>query len=392
MRLPGILDLDRLVGPISPDHPVGFNPRIEPSATILYRALRSARSTARSAERRIAAMEDDGSGVRPNWKPVLDLAIQILSCESKDLEVTSYLIEALVRMHGFAGLHEGFRLCRLLVEDYWHDLYPRPDEDGLATRVAPLMGLNGEGTEGTLIVPMLNVPLTSSTSVGDFGCAHHDQATSLERIADPRTKARRIEQGAVSLKTFLEAVSDTPLPFYLALDEQLRGTQEEFHELTTLLDELCGQQAPHSSNIKNALAHCHEVVLTVAGDRLTRAAQAAPIQDRGTAVNGNLPATLEFQTLEPAGPFDHDSEDAADSLLGLARGIPSRDHALMMLEAVAEFFRQTEPHSPIAFSLEQAVRWGRMPLPELITELIPDKTAREHYFRMVGIAAHNGVN
>ena len=58
-----------------------------------------------------------------------------------------------------------------------------------------------------------------------------------------------------------------------------------------------------------------------------------------------------------------------------------------MLEAIAAFFRQTEPHSPIPYTLEQTVRWGRMPLPDLLAELIPDSNARQHYFRMVGIPA-----
>jgi type VI secretion system protein ImpA len=393
MRLSGILDLERLVAPISPDHPVGFDPRIEPSASILYRAIRSARSAARTAERRIATMEDAGAGIRPDWRPVLDLAIQILAEESKDLEIVAYLIEALVRLHGFAGLHEGFRLCRLLLEDYWQELYPRPDGDGLATRIAPLMGLNGEGSEGTLIVPILNIPLTCSTTLGEFACAHHDQATSLERIADPKTRARRVEQGAVSLKKFLEAVSDTPLAFYLALDEQIEGSLQAFHDLTALLDGLCGEQAPHSSNIKNALLRCQEVVLAVAGDRIKRAATPVAAKNcPAKAANGiaTVAAPTDFESMLPASRFDLDSELREDTLVDLARGIPSREHALTMLEAVATYFRETEPHSPIAYNLEQTVRWGRMPLPELVADLIPDKAAREHYFRMVGISEYPG--
>ena len=43
-----------------------------------------------------------------------------------------------------------------------------------------------------------------------------------------------------------------------------------------------------------------------------------------------------------------------------------------MLQEIAEYFRRTEPHSPLAYALEQAVRWGRTPLPKLLEELIPD--------------------
>ncbi len=388
----GILHLDHLVAPISQEHPPGFDLRIEPSGAMLYRTIRAARSAARSAERRISAMEEAKDAIRPNWKPVLDLAIQILSEESKDLEIVCYLIEALVRMHGFAGLHEGFRLCRILVERYWDALYPRPDEDGEATRIAPLMGLNGEGSEGTLIVPLLNIPLVSSASIGNLACSHHDQALALERIADPRTKARRVDQGAVSLKTFLEAVSDSPNAFYVALDQDIRGSLEEFQQLTELLDRLCGEHAPHSSNIKNALLHCHEVVWSVAGERIKLATTPVEgLDGLSRSSNGSVLATFESADLDAVDELD-DSEPACPPLVGLAQGIPSRDHALLLLETIAAFFRKTEPHSPIPYTLEQAARWGRMSLPDLLAELIPDGNARQHYFRMVGIPAHPGTH
>jgi type VI secretion system protein ImpA len=52
---------------------------------------------------------------------------------------------------------------------------------------------------------------------------------------------------------------------------------------------------------------------------------------------------------------------------------------------VAEFFRRTEPHSPVSYALEQAVRWGRMPLPELIRELVTDESVRRDFFRRTGM-------
>jgi type VI secretion system protein ImpA len=65
--------------------------------------------------------------------------------------------------------------------------------------------------------------------------------------------------------------------------------------------------------------------------------------------------------------------------------IATREDAFRCLLKVAAFFRQTEPHTVLSYSLEQAVRWGRMPLPELLTELIPDDSARLNLFKQVGI-------
>ena len=53
--------------------------------------------------------------------------------------------------------------------------------------------------------------------------------------------------------------------------------------------------------------------------------------------------------------------------------VRTREDAFRALLQVADYFKRTEPHSPVAYSLEQAVRWGRMPLPELLTELIPER-------------------
>jgi type VI secretion system protein ImpA len=68
-----------------------------------------------------------------------------------------------------------------------------------------------------------------------------------------------------------------------------------------------------------------------------------------------------------------------------AAGLETRQEALVTLLRVAEYFRQAEPHSPISYALEQAVRWARLSLPELLSELVTDKSAREEIFKRAGI-------
>jgi carbamoyltransferase len=54
-------------------------------------------------------------------------------------------------------------------------------------------------------------------------------------------------------------------------------------------------------------------------------------------------------------------------------------------ERVAEFFRRTEPHSPLSYTLEEAVRRGRMTLAELLAEVMPDEEARHAMLSRLGI-------
>jgi type VI secretion system protein ImpA len=65
--------------------------------------------------------------------------------------------------------------------------------------------------------------------------------------------------------------------------------------------------------------------------------------------------------------------------------ILDRRAAFRLLEELAAFFRRTEPHSPIAYAIENLVRRGRMSFPELIEELIVDDSARRTYFINAGI-------
>ena len=48
----------------------------------------------------------------------------------------------------------------------------------------------------------------------------------------------------------------------------------------------------------------------------------------------------------------------------------NRDHAFHELRKIADFFAKNEPHSPVSFLLEKAIRWGYMSLPELMKELV----------------------
>ncbi len=69
----------------------------------------------------------------------------------------------------------------------------------------------------------------------------------------------------------------------------------------------------------------------------------------------------------------------------MQRPVASRDEALQHLLRVADFFRKSEPHSPVSYALEQAVRWGRMPLPDLLKDLVSDDTVLAQVFKRMGI-------
>ncbi|WP_119459039.1 type VI secretion system protein TssA [Rhodospirillaceae bacterium SYSU D60014] len=364
MSSPDILDFERLLAPIPGDRPAGADLRQDTSPNPIYYRIKDARSAARAAERSLEALDDESDMEREaaaplkDWRTVLDLAPKVLAEQTKDLEVTAWLIEGLVRLHGFAGLRDGFRLARGLVEAFWDDLYPAEDEEGVLTKVAPLAGLNGEGAEGALIQPIRKIPITDGADPGPFGLWHYEQASKLLEVSEEK-REQRIAAGAVTLSQFEASAKATLSDFYRRIIPDLELCQSEFDQLNAALAERCGSDAPPSSQISTTLTAVQDILRAFGRDAV--AVETAPAPADGAAPSQAVPGALA-----PA-------------------GLQTRDDAFRTLLKVAEFFRQTEPHSPISYTLEEVVRRGRMPLPELLGELISDSEARRTFFLTAGI-------
>lgn len=377
MASPEVLDFAKLLAPIPGENPAGRALREEIAHDAVYYVLKDARSTARATERSLAFVDSDESNPArpqpkldpPDWRPILQKAPKVLAEDSKDLEVTGWLIEALVRQHGYAGLRDGLRLARELAEAFWDKLYPLPDEEGVATRVAPLAALNGIDADGVLIEPIQNMPITEAAAGKAFGVAAYRQAAEVEQISDASKRAQRIAHGAASMEQVREAIRSTSRDFYKNLLEDVAACADEWEKLGRVLDEKCGTgpdgfpAAPPTSNIRNALQACQDTIKQIARDVLgTDAPTEAPAGGAtpGTGTGGAPPPA-------PGGP------------------IRTREDAFRMLLDVAEFFKRTEPHSLVSYRLEETVRLGRMPLSELLRELIPQESALVEAMKLVGV-------
>jgi type VI secretion system protein ImpA len=55
--------------------------------------------------------------------------------------------------------------------------------------------------------------------------------------------------------------------------------------------------------------------------------------------------------------------------------LQNRTQALQQLRLVADFFRRTEPHSPVAYLAERAASWGEMPLHVWLRAVLKDPAA-----------------
>ncbi|MBP2298724.1 type VI secretion system protein TssA [Azospirillum picis] len=369
MPTPQIFDIEELLQPIEGESESGID--LRENASVDYYTVKDARSAARAAERSMD-VEDDAGGLLPEWRTILEVSPRILRTQAKDLEVTAWYIEALLRAEGYAGLRDGFTLARGLVERFWDGLYPAPDEDGIATRVGPLSGLNGESADGTLIQPIRKVPLTSGDP--SYALWQYEQAIELSKITDETRRQARIDNGAITWDQFEQSVRDTPASDFKTLVEDIQGAIDAFEALGTALYDKAGYDAPPAGNIRGVLNAALDAVNYAARDRLATLAgdEPAPAAEASPGTGESAAAA--------AGP-------AAGAKVQASGAVTTREEAFKVLLQVADFFRKTEPHSPISYTLEEVVRRGRMSLQELLQELITDEETRRQFFIASGAKA-----
>ncbi|HSC66717.1 MAG TPA: type VI secretion system protein TssA [Cellvibrio sp.] len=361
-----VLDLASLLAPISSDNPTGVDLRLDASPLSNYQTIKTARYAARDAEKNNLYKEANGEADE-HWRKILSLAPGLLLRESKDLEVATWLTEALIRRNGFQGLRDAFGLIEGLLDNFWDNLYPLPDEeDGIETRVAPLAGLSGTNTEGVLIAPIRRVPLTEGYSPGPFAYWQYQQAVELERITNEDARISKTEKLGFTLADIERAVEESAAEFIIDQFDDINVTIDSAKRVEKLLDELCGSEhSPSMRAIVNALEECRGALNHIAKHKL-------PIEVAQTSDAQGTPAAATTNAVQSPGVV-------------VSNALVSREAAFKQLLDIAKFFRTTEPHSPVSYALEKAVKWGNMPLDELIVELIPDSSSRKHFSELTGV-------
>ncbi len=384
------LDLADILAPISAEAPTGPDLRLDYADRAPYRQLKDARQAARAAERRQEA-ESDASAIPSEWRLIADLAPSVLATQSKDLEVAAWLAEALLRTRGMAGLADGFAVLRGLVERYWSDLHPQPDEDGVETTVAPLTGLNGRDGNGTLLQPLSRLPLTFGADGSSYALWQVEQAAGLDLLGDDDRRERRIAAGTVPMDVIEASARATPPAAFVRLASDIDRCLQAFQGLEAALDARLGVDGPPTRAIRDTLEQMRRTLTGLAGSALEPAGTLflqgdAGQSDAGSSVGPAASAMAAFAGAAFAGS----ATPAASSWQGSPRamaieGFASREDALRTLEAVARYFREAEPHSPVSYTLTELVRRARLPFVQLLAELLPDEDARRGLLTAAGI-------
>jgi type VI secretion system protein ImpA len=366
----GVLEIETLLAALPAGEGAGEDLRPDYSPTSLYQRIRTQRNDARAGERAMDGGDPDANpaAVQGAWREVKKLGVECLATKAKDFEIASWMTEAVVRLDGLRGLADGASVIAGLCEQYWETGFPRlDDEDGLDGRGAPIGGLSGEGADGTLMAAIRNYPLFRRGDGAPCDLFTWQRAEETASLADAARKAARIKAGMPDFDA-LQNEARADVATVRAAGDAARAAATAWAALDAAVTARFGGDAPSTRRVAEALAAIIDISVRIAG---------APAAPEAAAEEGEAVAE------------GSDGAVAAVGGVAVAAGGPrvlrTREDAIRALEEIATFFRKTEPHSPLAFTLDDAVRRARMPLIDLLAEVLPDANQRKLMLTSLGI-------
>lgn len=365
-------ELEAILAPIPGDQPAGIDLREDSTPTSVYFRLRDARADARDAERQADSPGQEGGGgdeaLQGKWRPVATLAASALKESTKDLEIATWLTEALVRTAGLAGLTAGAWVIGGLVESYWDNVFPLPEEGDMEFRVAAVAGLSGQGADGTLMQPLRKLGLFARPDGAPFCLWQYQSSLELAAIVDPERREQRIAAGVVPFENVENEARAAGSAHWSALRAELVDAMSAWEAMGRMLDEKAGPASPSGIRVRDALQLMLDTCNRFAP---VDATEVAPSDGEQAGEAGVVPA--------PVGSV------ASAAGAAVSGPIASREQALRQLGEIAEWFKRYEPNSPIGYTLDEAMRRARMAWPELVAELIADEAARSALLTSLGM-------
>jgi type VI secretion system protein ImpA len=282
---------------------------------------------------------------RADWTRIEELTRDALTGTAKDLRIAGYLVEALVHRYGFAGLRDGLRLLREMLEQCWDRMYPSIEDGDLEVRAGLFNSLDDKTARGRMPFPQIlrTVPL-----LGPGGGKHgfQDWKTAQEPGHDDLADS------------VARAIQATPPERGAELAQVLDECAREVDQLAKTLEAKIGGETTHLPNLREALQDCRRVARLV--DQKIAEGSPAEGAESDTQANG--------QTAQRGGG-----------------PLQTRADAYRQLSEAAALLQRLEPHSPIPYLVQRAVELGAMPFPQLMRALIRDANTLTELTRELGI-------
>ena len=308
----------------------------------------------------------DGEEKPANWPKVVSLCTEALRTKSKDLQLAAWLTEGLAHTEGFPGVRDGLRFTKDLMQTFWDQAYPGYEDGELIPelRARPIVWI---GSRNCFLPAVKAIPLVSGPGK-ELGWRDYEMSSIVDEASvrsDQSKYTEFIESGFINGESWNAAVSNTAPDLFEKNLTALKECCAELEELRKVCEERF-EDSPSFVELDNLFSDLRDFLL-----KNTASDEEGVEGEGGESIGAETGGETGGQA-RPGGPIN------------------SRAAALSQLDQVAQFFRKTEPHSPISYLVQRAVKWGSMPLEDLLKEVVKDSNTLSQIWETLGIVPTDG--
>ncbi len=363
-----------LLQPISASSPTGVDLRTI-SEDLTFIQLQEWRREFPPEEDLSVRASDDAKrrGKQAEWQRIAESCEEALRTRTKDLELICWLTEAWMRLQGLEGLQCGLELLRATSQQFWPELHPGLEDgdviDAVRARPFAWLGSSNMFLQSLARTPLMWPPGHPPIGLEDRARAQRAEQLRLTQVGRKSESTPDSPNSLAELESATRAVSSEELRQSLELATRCQDLTKELEQLT--VERFNDEERPSLRGLRTTL---EEILGFLAGCLADRASSEASHAE-GAAADDQHASDSRVVEPPPRTPMGQASENT----------IRTRTEALARLRTLAEYFLRTEPHSPISYLVQRAVRWGEMPLEQLLQEVVKDANALNQIRDTLGI-------
>lgn len=328
------------------------------------------------------ALQEDNKN---NWQQLANTLADVFANSSRDIELTGWMMAAQIVVDpSLSGLAQVSLWLEELVSTHWDSLQPILPDNKIKSesnkeseinsfKVKAFVQLVGESEDSCLLYsPLLMTPLIADLDFSRYQSEEHKG--NLAEI--------RIQYHTLALAERQQV---------LELIENLVKIKNSIGAIEKKVGELCKQYLLSPPGFQFVVSLVNKMLRAI--EFISGLKPTVPVSVQASSQNNAQQTEEKIESVENSNTVEQPVMEnnqpvaTATSFAQLAEQQEfNRDQAFQQLRELADYFRQTEPHSPVAYLLDKATRWGYMALPELLTELLSNQQDTiDRVFNLTGL-------
>lgn len=312
---------------------------------------------------------------KADWAMAEKICINILTTQSKDLQILCWLIEARSRLSPLGHLPESFQMLGAFCKKFWDTAFPQIEEDeSCDERVALFDWISTKLCEN-----MYKTLVTDPSTLGEPGFtfedwSHGKRLLQLKAGQEKKKTSSKLDETHLSPEKLSHSQSLTPNQFYENLLNTVDLALKALQDCEAVINQKLQGQEVSFYLVRDQLSDLNNIAQGVLSKRTPKedsATSSPPPLSNSAPEPPPKEAPISKAQDQPAPTVNPVKSKKADTVSQPSKASPTltREFAYAQLNKIADFLEKQEPQSLTPLLVRKAANWEKLSLTKVMEDL-----------------------